>query len=139
MAPQANGSQIIHFKLYKADSSYVWQGETIDASKTLAAAKFNSINFALEGGNKTTAIKITNVYADLDKPVSVVTGIDEDAQGKLPTSYSLSQNYPNPFNPSTIINFALVRSGNVSLKIYDILGREVTTLVDGNMNAGYPS
>jgi hypothetical protein len=48
----------------------------------------------------------------------------------IPAEYVLEQNYPNPFNPSTTIKFQLPQSGNVTLKIYDILGREVTTLID---------
>jgi len=54
----------------------------------------------------------------------------------LPGTYALSQNYPNPFNPSTEINYAIPKSGFVSLKIYNILGQEVTTLVSGNQKAG---
>jgi hypothetical protein len=52
------------------------------------------------------------------------------------TTYSLEQNYPNPFNPSTEINFTLAKSGNVTLKVYDSLGSEMETLVDGFMNSG---
>jgi len=50
--------------------------------------------------------------------------------------YSLSQNYPNPFNPTTKINFAIPQNGFVSLKVYDISGKEVMTLVNKNMTVG---
>jgi hypothetical protein len=53
-----------------------------------------------------------------------------------PTEYALSQNYPNPFNPTTKINFAIPKSGMVSLKVYNILGKEVATLVNQNMTSG---
>ena len=54
----------------------------------------------------------------------------------VPKNYELRQNFPNPFNPSTIISFQLPRNGNVSIKIYDVNGREVQTLVNESMNAG---
>lgn len=54
----------------------------------------------------------------------------------IPDEYQLFQNYPNPFNPSTVISYQLPLSGNVSLKVYDILGQEITTLVDEYKNAG---
>ncbi|MDQ7818137.1 MAG: PQQ-dependent sugar dehydrogenase [Melioribacteraceae bacterium] len=54
----------------------------------------------------------------------------------MPQSYKLFQNYPNPFNPATKISFEIPREGNVSLKIYDTLGTEVTTLVDEHRPAG---
>jgi hypothetical protein len=50
--------------------------------------------------------------------------------------YTLSQNYPNPFNPSTTINWQVPEAGNVTIKIYDVLGREVTTLVNQKFSAG---
>jgi N-acetylneuraminic acid mutarotase len=56
--------------------------------------------------------------------------------GEIPETYSLSQNYPNPFNPETKINYALPKSGLVTLKIYDVLGREVMTLVNEMKSAG---
>ena len=54
----------------------------------------------------------------------------------VPEEYALMQNYPNPFNPSTTIKYQLPKSGIVTLKVYDILGREVTTLVDGFKTEG---
>jgi len=54
----------------------------------------------------------------------------------LPKEFSLEQNYPNPFNPSTNIEFALPEQAEVSLKVYNLLGREIYTLVSGKMNAG---
>lgn len=56
---------------------------------------------------------------------------------RLPRAFSLHQNYPNPFNPATTIEFAMPVSGNVVLIIYDILGREVTVLVEGWQAAGW--
>jgi hypothetical protein len=53
-----------------------------------------------------------------------------------PKQYRLNQNYPNPFNPSTKISYQLPKSSFVTLKVYDIIGREVSTLVNGEQNAG---
>lgn len=61
---------------------------------------------------------------------NVVTGIKNNAQDNLPFEYSLSQNYPNPFNPVTKIQYSIKNSGNVSLKVFNILGQEVVTLVN---------
>ena len=63
-----------------------------------------------------------------------VTGVE--AEEPLPVDYRLSPNYPNPFNASTRIRYSLPHSSRVTLKIYDVLGEEVATLVDGFEDAG---
>ncbi len=69
------------------------------------------------------------------KSVIPITSIEEDLY-QFPTSYYLFQNHPNPFNPSTVIKCVLKDAGLVKLKVYDILGSEVATLVNETKEAG---
>ena len=57
-------------------------------------------------------------------------------QNGAPQTYALSQNYPNPFNPSTKIDFTIPASSQVQLKVYNMLGQEVATLINGALTAG---
>jgi hypothetical protein len=54
----------------------------------------------------------------------------------VPASFSLSQNYPNPFNPSTTIKYEVANAGKIVIKVYNMLGQEVRTLVNGNKDRG---
>ncbi|MFI5211762.1 MAG: T9SS type A sorting domain-containing protein [Ignavibacteria bacterium] len=69
---------------------------------------------------------------------SAVTGISHTGND-IPNVFSLSQNYPNPFNPSTKIDFSIPKAGLVMLKVYDMLGREVESLVNKEMKPGFYS
>jgi hypothetical protein len=62
--------------------------------------------------------------------------VEERNSETLPADFSLSQNYPNPFNPSTFISFQLPVNSHVTLKVFDVNGREVAKLIDGEMTAG---
>jgi hypothetical protein len=68
--------------------------------------------------------------------IGIATAVEEVAAGHYPAQFVLSQNYPNPFNPSTAIEFTLPRSGQVTLEVYDIVGRKVRTLVSEAVTAG---
>ncbi|MBX2975138.1 MAG: T9SS type A sorting domain-containing protein [Ignavibacteriaceae bacterium] len=86
---------------------------------------FGYTNIGLKG-----MVKNGIVYGD-----TTLVGVEIEGDN-LPLQYSLSQNYPNPFNPITTMTFQIEENGFTSLKIYDLLGKEVTTLVNEEKQAG---
>ncbi len=68
--------------------------------------------------------------------IKLVTAVAAREAGNFPKGFVLHQNYPNPFNPSTVISFQLPVNSHVTLKVFDVLGCEVTTLVEGEKKAG---
>ena len=80
-------------------------------------------------------LRLGTSWADVTRAISA-TGVEEADDGALPHSFRLEQNYPNPFNPSTNIRFSVASAGNVTLKVSDVLGREIATLVNETMSPG---
>jgi hypothetical protein len=66
---------------------------------------------------------------------TLLVGVDDETNS-MPSDYKLEQNYPNPFNPTSKIVFRLAVDSKVTLNIFDILGQEVTTLVNSDLEAG---
>lgn len=92
--------------------------------------KFHSVVIKQVSGAEKTGI----LYFDGMQTDGEISVVDED--NSLPKVYSLKQNYPNPFNPSTIISFDLPKASFVTLKVYDILGREISILLNEYKGAG---
>ena len=108
-----------------------WQEKTFDLSAFSGVIKirfrFGSDGFVTDEG----------WYIDDVTIQGTVTGVNSDEQYEnFPKTFSLSQNYPNPFNPNTTIEFSLPKSEYVTLKVYDLLGKEMATLISDQMQKG---
>ncbi|HXF99336.1 MAG TPA: T9SS type A sorting domain-containing protein [Bacteroidota bacterium] len=103
----------------------------VSAIASLAVAN----QFALVHSGCFVEATATAVYSGAHT-TTLCTSVSVKENERMPEGFSLQQNYPNPFNPATHIPFTIQVSGFTSLKVYDVLGREVATLVNGNLQAG---
>jgi len=140
----AENDSLIRYAIYRTE------GETAPAAADLVSDPDNFIaitgmeEFVDNPGNTETsyhyAITAFNRNSDESTPTAVLSsGVVTSAEGDyepVVQRLRLDQNYPNPFNPSTNITFQLPKNGDVSLKVYDMVGREVAVLIDRQMTAG---
>ena len=82
-----------------------------------------------------TAFDFANNESDPAEVSLIITAVGEGVE--IPTVFSIGNNYPNPFNPSTVIRYGVPQQSTVSLKIYNVLGQEIASLVDEVKSAGY--
>ncbi len=113
--------------------SVSWQLIAADSNNvTLRKAYWNYLLLTNDGSlGLHNPFFYVSVYQATIQPIGV-----KPVSNEVPTVYSLSQNYPNPFNPTTKISFSLPKQQDVTIKIYDIMGREVLTLVNKTMKPG---
>lgn len=113
---------------YSNDSANSW----MDISRGLETTEVSSIIFDKEGYLYLATIE--SMFRSTD---SAITSINLPDSRNDPLSFSLMQNYPNPFNPATTIGYYLPKTTIVTLKIYDVLGREIKTLVNEKQTGGF--
>ncbi|HEX2962533.1 MAG TPA: S8 family serine peptidase [Ignavibacteriales bacterium] len=101
---------------------------SIKANDTLEVA------FAIFAGE--TMADLRNTVQNARKKFHEIVNTSDTGEVAVPIEYSLSQNYPNPFNPGTQIDYSIPEASDVTLKVYNILGREVATLVNMHQNSG---
>jgi phosphatidylserine/phosphatidylglycerophosphate/cardiolipin synthase-like enzyme len=132
---------LLHHKYMLIDAPYP------NSNPVTETGSFNYSNAASFNNDENLLIvyspRITNLYLQefyKRYRISGGTGIIiigiEPISGNIPEKFKLYQNYPNPFNPVSKIKYELSKSSNVKLKVYDLLGREVSELVDLNQQAG---
>ncbi len=137
--PLADGTVEVRVSVVNADSSYMFVSKNIDSHSPITTAKFNCVAFGVNNGT-TTGMALRDVLLDMGEPIALpawVTAVEmEPAAGSVPKTYAMVQNYPNPFNPTTTISFALPRSSEVSLTVFDMAGRVAAELAMGKFGAG---
>ncbi|MEI7907509.1 MAG: T9SS type A sorting domain-containing protein, partial [Bacteroidota bacterium] len=110
--------------------------KSIYNNQSLTAYIVNVISKKVNTGEIPSAM-IDSAYERIQRlKQRILTGMHDQVAAVIPANVQLYQNYPNPFNPSTTIRFSIPVSGFVSLKIFNVLGKEVAQLVNDERTAG---
>ncbi|MEE9169879.1 MAG: T9SS type A sorting domain-containing protein, partial [bacterium] len=105
----------------------------VDLRQLQLPQRTSSISWTVEASDQQAVTGVSNGIGTF--VLDVATGVGDKLVG-IPTEYFVDQNYPNPFNPSTTIRFGLPASGHAMLRVFNLLGQRVATLVDEQKLAG---
>lgn len=123
---------LVRYSLYKDNETFSSSAYVIDTTDSVTRS-FNLVTFGISNSS-TNSLILEAVLLNQSNLVST-----EPIESDLPKQIILHQNYPNPFNPNTVISYQLPSSVLVRLTVFDALGREVATLVNGVQNSGQHS
>ena len=118
------------FSQYRIPASVFGNGGTATTGNYRISG---TLGQSMIGSSSSTSIK--NFAGFWFSQRSITTSIDRNTIKQLPTDYRMEQNYPNPFNPSTVIEFSIPHSCNVSLKVFNQLGQEIATLISEELHS----
>lgn len=118
------------------DTSYGYAGVTFSGLVPSGTSECKTITLGFPFETIYPAERRVEIMGKILQFFDIPAGINENGTGSVPYEFKLNQNYPNPFNSSTGIEYSLSRSGEVFIKLFDILGREVKTIYSGYNTAG---
>jgi photosystem II stability/assembly factor-like uncharacterized protein len=113
--------------LNTTDGGINWNPTTVGADTVLYSVQFADLNNGWAVGDNGAILHTTN---------GGVSFVEEEHIDEVPTEFILLQNYPNPFNPTTKIRYSVPQSSNVTIKVFDILGNEIETLINEEKPVG---
>ncbi len=149
----SNGNYDIFFAKYAPNGNFIWAngmgGTSIDQGNSIAIDESGNIfvagnfkytvdfdpgigTFNLTAGGSTGS---DDIFIAKYLPDGIFTDVDE-IDNNIPIAFELNQNYPNPFNPSTKISFQIAKTAFTSLKVFDVLGNEIESIVNKELQAG---
>ena len=126
-----NNGEVVNSTISDLDGSFVLDGLSSGSYQLVSSV----VDYSEAEVNDVT-LESSNNYLNVDLVLAVdgVTSISTDS--KIVTDFALSQNYPNPFNPSTVINYQLPSNSFVTIKVYNVIGKEIATLVNEYQQSG---
>ncbi len=116
-----DGSTSSGIILNTTNGGIIWNSNLIEADTALYSIHFADLNYGWAVGENAAILHTTN---------GGVSFVEEEQIDDVPAEYLLTQNYPNPFNPSTKIRYSVPQSSNVKIKVFNILGNEIESLVN---------